>query len=245
MTMDENRWAMVNRDERRAIAHPLIIASTSPRRQEFLRLLGIPFDVIPADIDERPQEGEPPTALVARLSREKAQAVAQKVAGLVLAADTIVVMDGRVLGKPRNEDEAWHMLRSLRDRWHRVYTAVTLLDARGQDSSCGGTAVEMTRVKMRAYSDAEIAHYIRHGNPLDKAGGYAIQDVEFRPVERVEGCMANVMGLPIRRVLELLEGCGVEKPADPTRACKHIFGWCCMEGEKAHVFLDGAGQDDG
>jgi len=148
---------------------------------------------------------------------------------VILAADTIVILEGHILGKPRTEEEAWDMLRALRGRWHRVYTAVTVYDARTENGSCGDTAVEMTRVKMRPYSDEEIARSIRLGQPFDKAGGYAIQDTVFRPVERVEGCMANVMGFPVRRVLELLEGCGLERPLDPTRACVRLFGWCCME----------------
>ncbi len=211
----------------------LILASASPRRQEFLRLLGIPFRVHPAHVDETPLPGERPEELVVRLSRLKAEAVAREETGLILAADTIVVLDGRILGKPLDEEEAWRMLRALRGRWHWVYTAVTLHNADGPSASCGGTALEGTRVKMRAYTEEEIAAYIRQGNPFDKAGGYAIQDTGFRPVEQVEGCMANVMGLPIRQVLTLLAGCGVSLPAHPARACKQIFGWCCMETPEA------------
>ena len=226
--MDKGPWT-TERDSRSPSAvHGLVLASASPRRQEFLRLLGIPFRVHPAHVDETPLPGESPEQLVARLSRQKAAAVAHKAQGLILAADTVVVLNGRVLGKPRTEEDAWAMLRALRGRWHQVYTGVTLWDARPEGPFCGDSAVELTRVKMRDYTDEEIARYIRRGNPFDKAGGYAIQDGDFRPVERVEGCMANVMGLPVRRVLKLLEGCGMARPAEPTRACVHIFGWCCM-----------------
>ncbi len=108
---------------------------------------------------------------MARLSRQKAAAVAHEAQGLILAADTVVVLDGRVLGKPRTEEDAWAMLRALRGRWHQVYTGVTLWDARPEGPSCGDFAVELTRVKMRDYTDEEIARYIRRGNPFDKAGG--------------------------------------------------------------------------
>ncbi len=205
----------------------LILASTSPRRREFLKLLGIPFLVHPANVPEQQLPGEPPDAFVLRLSREKALAVARERRGIILAADTIVVMDGRVLGKPRDAEEARRMLRALRDRWHTVYTGATVLDAR--QALQFHSLVDAARVRMRNYSDEEIDAFVASGKALDKAGAYAIQDPAFAPVERIDGCMATVMGLPLARVLPILERVGLPRPQDPTRACRTIFGQCCMQ----------------
>ncbi len=212
----------------------LTLASASPRRQEFLRLLGIPFRVHPAHVDETARPGERPEDPALRLSRLKAETVAREVDGIVLAADTIVVFEGRVLGKPRDENEARAMLRALRGRWHHVHTAITLISnpqspiLQSLTPQSPISLLDTARVLMRDYTDTEIDAYIATGDPLDKAGGYAIQHPTFRPVARVEGCMATVMGLPIARLLPLLEDLGFSLPEDRTRACTRIFGGCCQ-----------------
>ena len=206
----------------------LILASASPRRREFLRLLGIPFRVLPTRVDESRLPGESPEDLVRRVAGRKAQAAARRAEGIILAADTIVVLDGRILGKPRDEEEARAMLRALRNRRHVVYTAVTVGIAHGGHLEAAEEVLDAAHVIMRDYSDEEIEAYVAGGDPLDKAGAYAIQNTDFRPVAQVEGCMATVMGLPVARTLPLLAKRGIPMPSDPTRACRAIFGWCCM-----------------
>ncbi len=208
----------------------LILASASPRRQEFLRLLGMSFRVLPTHVDETHVPEESPDAFVARLSRLKAETAARRTEGVILAADTVVVLDGRILGKPRDAEDARRMLQSLRARRHVVYTAVTVGRARGGALEDAQTVVDAAGVYMRAYTDEEISAYIATGDPMDKAGAYAIQNPDFRPVARVEGCMATVMGLPIARILPLLTRYGIPMPEDPTRACRHVFGTCCQAG---------------
>jgi MAF protein len=195
--------------------HPirLILASQSPRRRELLSLLGLPFDIVTPQVNEQQLVGERPESYARRLSREKAQAVAEIVASpaIVLAADTIVVHGDDVLEKPRDADEATAMLKRLRARTHTVFTAVTLLD-----TSTGHleTRSPGSPVTMRNYSDNEIAAYVASGDPFDKAGAYAIQHEEFHPVEAFDGCFANVMGLPLCEVISLLQSFGVTLSAD-------------------------------
>lgn len=232
--MGDGRWTMDGRDRPSSVVRHLILASASPRRQEFLRLLGIPFRVHPARVDETPQPGERPEDLAVRLSRLKAEAVACEVEGPVLAADTVVVLDGRILGKPRDADEARAMLRALRGRWHHVHTAITLIPNLQSPTSQSPvppspiSTLDTARVLMREYTDAEIDAYIASGDPMDKAGAYAIQHPAFAPVARVEGCMATVMGLPIARLLPLLDDLGFPLPEDRARACVAVFGTCCQ-----------------
>lgn len=183
---------------------PFILASGSPRRRELLAGLGIAFTVIKPDIDESVQDGEDPVAYVRRLSQEKAAAVA---AGLnepavVLAADTTVIFEGEILGKPASGDEARHMLNRLRGTTHTVCTALTLL--RTADPGRARTEHACTSVIMRPYTDDEMAAYIASGDPFDKAGGYAIQHSGFAPVARVEGSQSNVVGLPVETLRALL-----------------------------------------
>ncbi len=188
------------------MSHPrFLLASASPRRRELLRLLNLPFEVLPTDIDETPQPLETPTSLVMRLSRLKAKAARSHYPDMtVIAADTDVELDGAILGKPRDRQEARSMLRALRGRAHTVHGGITLAapnlalppGARGG----GETFVVHTRVWMRDYSEAEIEAYVATGDPLDKAAAYAVQHHVFRPVARVEGCFANVMGLALCRL---------------------------------------------
>jgi MAF protein len=184
----------------------LVLASASPRRRELLSLLGIPFDVRPVDVVEI-TGGSRPEIEARRLAREKAEAARLVVPEApILAADTIVVLDGMILGKPRDGNEAHEMLSALRGHSHEVITAVALIP-RAARGILARHAV--TGVTMRPYTDADIAAWIARGEPFDKAGGYAIQDDSFYPVESLDGCYCNVMGLPLWPVIELLRKAGV------------------------------------
>lgn len=196
----------------------LILASGSPRRREILAHLGMPFAVQSSDVDETPAPGEAPQALVARLSREKGDAVARMLGGdfLVLAADTIVVIDGTIIGKPADAPDAESILKRLRGRPHEVFTGLTLAPAGG---GADWTAIARTRVHMRDYGDAEIADFIASRRPFDKAGAYAIQDPDFHLVRAIEGCYFNVMGLPLCEVIRGLHALGV--PVDVREPVLH------------------------
>ena len=175
----------------------LILASASPRRADLLREAGILFRVAPAHIDEAVRVGEPPEAYVERLAREKAEAVhAASPAAFVLGADTTVVVDETILGKPADGVEAARMLELLAGRSHRVLTGVALLGP----SDFARTAVVSTEVRFNRLSGADIAGYVSTGEPLDKAGAYAIQGGASRFVERIDGSFSNVVGLPMEVV---------------------------------------------
>jgi len=202
----------------------ILLASASPRRRELLAYLGLPFSVVAADVDETDGDGESPQAMVQRLSQAKALAVvAQHPRGLVIAADTTVALDGASLGKPADAAEATAMLRALRGRSHQVYSGLTV----AQD---GQTITELaeSEVWMRDYSDQEIAHYVASGDPLDKAGAYAVQHAGFHPAERVEGCFASVMGFPLCHLARTLARLGVTVPADVPAACRAHTGFVCQ-----------------
>ncbi len=202
----------------------LILASASPRRRELLALLGAPFRVEIADIDERRLGEESPEAHVRRLAEEKARTVARRHRNeVILAADTIVLFEGRILGKPQSAEEAWQMLRALRGKRHEVITAVALWFADRLRSE-----IDRSVVLMRSYSDDEIAAYIASGDPMDKAGAYAIQSPQFRPVARLEGCFAGVMGLPLALVARLLGEAGIVPARDWIEGCHALTGSCCQ-----------------
>ncbi|MGD2148460.1 MAG: Maf family protein [Anaerolineae bacterium] len=203
----------------------LVLASQSPRRSQLLRLVGLPFKVAPAEVFEAPRSGESPVELVTRLSRAKVDGVRMRdrPGALVIGCDTIVSLNGRVLGKPRDPTAAAAMLRSLRGRSHLVHSAITCLGPQGRTA----TELVSTRVTMRGYSDAEIAAYVASGDPLDKAGGYAIQHTGFRPVDQVEGCYAGVMGLPLCHLTRCLTGWGVTAAADVPAACQAFTSHLC------------------
>ncbi len=208
----------------------LLLASGSPRRREMIGALGLPVRVTRVEIDETPRAGEDARAYTLRLSREKAAAAARQFPdALILAADTTVADGDAILGKPRDEAQAWAMLRQLRGRTHQVYTAITLLEAR---SGRRVSEVARTDVPMRAYTDAEIAAYIANGNPFDKAGGYAIQDAKFRPATLRSGCYANVMGLPLCHLVRALRAFGVQVSADVPALCRERFGYACDVAER-------------
>jgi septum formation protein len=183
----------------------VILASASPRRRELLTLVGIPHEVRPADIDESVFPGEQPIPHAERLARAKAHALAERNAdAVVVAADTIVVLDGEILGKPCDSAHAAAMLRRLSGREHTVFTAIAV--ARGARTE---SAVEGVRVWFRALPDEEIEAYIATGEPMDKAGAYGIQGYGATIVERVDGDYFSVMGLGLRRLIELLARVGV------------------------------------
>ncbi len=181
----------------------IVLASQSPRRRELLANAGISCAVRPAGIEEEPREGESPEQYVARLAREKAEAVEAGEEEFVLAADTTVVVDGQILEKPHSAEEAARMLRLLHGRDHLVLTGVCL-----RHQGRFWTAVESTRVWFIPLREEEIAAYARSGEPLDKAGGYAIQGLASRFAERIEGCYFNVVGLPVSRVYRMLRAAG-------------------------------------
>jgi septum formation protein len=182
----------------------LILASASPRRQELLRNAGIRFTVQPADIDEIPLAGEAPRDCAERLAREKALAVFHsRQQDYVLGADTIVVVGDTILGKPRDTDDAARMLRMLSGRTHEVITGVCVVSAVANKAEAR-TASETTLVTMCELSDKEICDYVATGEPLDKAGAYAIQGIASRWIRRIEGDYCNVVGLPVAMVYAML-----------------------------------------
>lgn len=188
----------------------LVLASASPRRQELLRNAGISFTVQPADVDETPLPGELPRACAERLAREKALAVWRtRPQDRVLGADTIVVVDETILGKPADAADAARMLRMLAGRAHCVITGVCVVEAvaSGQwpaASEAAQTASETTLVTMNGLSEEEIRDYIATGEPMDKAGAYAIQGMASRWIPRIEGDYSNVVGLPVALVHAML-----------------------------------------
>ena len=180
----------------------LLLASSSPRRAEILRAVGWPFETLATGIDETLAPGESAEAAVERLALEKAEAAArQHPSVLVLGADTTVVVDSEILGKPQDETEARKMLRLLRGRWHDVLTGVALVRTEG--NSCRVVAHERTQVRFGQMSDAEIDWYVRSGEPMDKAGAYAVQGRAALFIEEIRGDYWNVVGLPIRLVYKL------------------------------------------
>jgi len=188
----------------------LILASSSPRRRELLTRAGIAFEAHVADVNEDLRSGESPTEYTRRLAREKAHAVAKLRANdFVLGADTTVVVDDEILSKPLDAADAARMLRLLSGREHEVVTAVCLISPRGAASPAEeDTRVEITRVYMGKFTDAEIADYIASGEPMDKAGAYAIQGIASRWIYKIEGEYSNVVGLPVSLVFRMLRKAG-------------------------------------
>lgn len=186
------------------MADRLVLASGSPRRRELLETLGISFEVVPADIDESIHDGEGPVAYVRRLGGEKALAVAASRPGrVVVAADTCVDVDGAILGKPTDADDARRMLRLLAGRSHAVHTGVAVVGGDRVE-----TAVETTTVTFSVLTPALIDWYVGTGEPFDKAGGYGIQGKAAVLVERIDGSVTNVIGLPLALLARLTEAIG-------------------------------------
>lgn len=233
--------------------HPcFVLASASPRRRELLAILDVPFTVVRPgqEIDESPLPGEKPAALVQRLSRLKAETVLAELPPLaalsfsppvndraqyrviVIAADTDVALDDKILGKPAGPPEAALMLQQLRGRSHHVYSGLTVasrpLTGTDRNQPIMMTRLHRSLVWMRTYSEAEIAAYVAYGSPLDKAGAYGIQDDPFNPVARLEGCYASVMGLPLGELAAALKVMGVELPAVGPRCADYTGRPCCQ-----------------
>lgn len=211
----------------------MVLASSSPRRQAFLHDLHVDFKVMPADVDETPQPGEAPTRLASRLASLKAQATAAKFNAdervVVIAADTVVASGEMILGKPEDKVDAARMLLLLRGCAHEVHSAVSVLD-----SATGHleTVVNTTTVWMRNYSDVEVAIYVKSGDPLDKAGAYAIQHLDFDPAKVISGCLSGVVGLPLGDLRKLLSHVGITIPADVAAICEAQTHFACCQRQR-------------
>lgn len=184
----------------------IILASGSPRRRELIAGLGWNFEVIPPQVDEKKIDGEPPAELVKRLAEEKASSVASRFLGnWVLGADTVVALEGRILGKPNSEGEAAEMIAELSGRTHSVFTGVALIAPDGRKL----INAEETRVTFRPLEKEDILAYIALGESMDKAGAYAIQERGTLLAERIDGCYFNVVGLPLFRVSQMFAEMGI------------------------------------
>ena len=234
-----------------------VLASGSPRRREFMELLGLPFIVITPSsiekpIDETPLPGEKPPALVQRLSRFKAEAVAvalpsltlptfapltknQAHKAIVIAADTIVVLGNKILGKPNNPAGARQMLKKLREQVHSVYSGLTVAAVSWEPDQLQAhitesvTRLHQSKVWMRQYTDVEIEAYVASGDPLDKAGAYGIQNKTFAPVAQLEGCFASVMGFPLGELAAALKKINISLPPIAPLCTRHTDYPCCQK----------------
>lgn len=212
----------------------LVLASASPRRQAFLRALGLPVRLHPADVDESPQPNETPECMTLRLASLKAETARRDLPSeplakpaLLLGLDTTVVHADDILGKPIDNLEAASFLRRLRTGPHAVCTGYCLINLQ---TGRQRTGVHVSRLTMRNYTDAEIDRYIRTGDPFDKAGGYALQDRNFNPVAQVDGCPASVMGMPVHHLLQLLrDELGWPIPGCFTAVCVRLTGHPCCQ----------------
>ncbi len=195
----------------------LILASASPRRSELLRLFGIPFSTKPANINEDKCDLETPRQYVIRMAYEKGHSQYAQKDEIILSADTIVDLNGEVLGKPVDDADARRILRLMREKTHQVHTALSLHFGENGEIH---RDVCLSHVTMRNYSDEQIDEYISRGTYRDKAGGYAIQDECFNPVAHIEGCYTNVMGLPLCQVYCLLTEAGLSVDAKISELCQ-------------------------
>jgi septum formation protein len=193
----------------------LILASSSPRRQELIKILGLPLQVVPSEVNEDVPEEWSPQQIVEGLSRRKAGSVLASFAQqsdmhcIVVGSDTIVVLDGKVMGKPKNEEQARTMLHRLAGRTHEVYTGVSCMRA---PDGMSVTSHRVTRVHMRNLSEEQIARYVATGEPMDKAGAYGIQELGALLIESIEGDYFNVVGLPVSLLAVQLEQFGISLP---------------------------------
>jgi septum formation protein len=186
----------------------IILASSSPRRAELLRQAGLVFNIMVSEVDETPAPGLTPAELVQLLALRKAGAVAAGLDnGIVIGADTVVVKDGRILGKPSGPQEAAEMLQLLQGSGHEVYTGIALVKVEPYETLVGH---EMTRVFFNSMTEEEIRRYVATGEPLDKAGAYGVQGLAAIFIDRLEGCYTNVVGLPLARLAKMLKQIGYE-----------------------------------
>lgn len=201
-----------------------VLASNSPRRKQLFGLGGWDFTVIAADVDETPFKGELPREYVVRLAQAKALAVQPKAEldAVIVGSDTTVVDGNEILGKPVDEADARRMLKQLRGRVHQVFTAIAILQ---KDMTV--TDLCITDVPMRDYSDNEIERYIQSGDPMDKAGAYAIQHPEFKPVLALKGCYASVMGLPLCHILRAMNQFQLTAAGNVPSACQSLLKYDC------------------
>jgi septum formation protein len=204
----------------------LLLASNSPRRRQLLALGNWKFNIVVSDVDESQLAGEAPKEYVLRLAQAKALAVVEKanLEHIVIGSDTAVINGNETLGKPKDEEDAERMLKQLRGHTHQVYTGVAIYQVRDGKML---TELCITDVPMRAYSDDEIKAYIQTGDPMDKAGAYAIQHPNFQPVESMSGCYASVMGLPMCHVTRTLQKLDVHPVADVPMACQILLKYQC------------------
>ncbi len=204
-----------------------MLASNSPRRRQLLALGNWAFSVKVVDIDETPRADELPKNYVLRLAQAKALAASEKASpeNIIIGSDTTVVDGDSILGKPNDARNAESMLKQLRGRTHQVYTGIALY--RVQDGKML-TELSITDVSMRNYSNEEITAYIATGDPMDKAGAYAIQHPEFHPVASKQGCYAGVMGLPMCHVLRALQKFDISPAADVPAACQSVLNFHCQ-----------------
>lgn len=213
---------------------PLVLASNSPRRRQLLALTGLPFLVKVANVDESQLPNESPADYVLRLAETKARTIQAEPDQVILAADTTVVDGSDILGKPQDAAEAFAMLTRLRGHEHQVYTGIALLRA---GDGLLLTDLCITEVPMRAYSDEEIRKYVASGDPLDKAGAYAIQHPEFHPVARMDGCFASVMGLPVCHVILQLRKMGIQPDTEFFAGCETVLDY--RRCPVSHAILNG------
>lgn len=217
----------------------IILASGSPRRQQLLRDLGLNFEIITADIDETPRPNEDPLVLVQRLAESKAETVAKQQVQrgqpcLIIAADTMVAHDGALLGKPIDRDHARELLLQLRSQIHQVHSALSMVRLERDGAfSQQQTKINSSDIFMREYSDAEIDAYIASGDPMDKAGAYAIQHPTFAPAQRLSGCISGVMGLALIDLTTMLAEFGIETNADTDTVsiCEGYASFACCQNE--------------
>ncbi|MBL8051057.1 MAG: septum formation protein Maf [Anaerolineales bacterium] len=203
-----------------------VLASASPRRRQLFALGNWGFEVIVSDVDETPLENESPPDYVSRLAKAKALAIRSKVKpeALIIGSDTTVVDGQEILGKPVDEKDAERMLKQLRGKNHQVLTAIAIYRVRDEKLV---TDLCSTDVPMRNYSDDEIKNYIKTGDPMDKAGAYAIQHPEFQPVEKMQGCYASVMGLPMCHIVRALKQFDIFPNADVPVNCQSFLNYDC------------------
>lgn len=206
----------------------LILASASPRRRKIVGRLGVAFEVVATEVDETLMIGEQSDAAARRIASSKARAAGVRVeSGIAIGADTVVVLEGRILGKPATMDEAVSMLKALRGRSHEVITGLAVLDVAKDRLEQSSTT---SLVVMRNFTEEEIATYVATGDPMDKAGAYAVQSGSFHPAATIIGCYLSVVGLPLCTLVESL--CAVGHPLVP-KPDSRLAGRCrsCLGGE--------------